>query len=153
MRSTPFPLFNRLLTSGTGSASSRATHKRYARSPLPSRRRADLPTQAFIPFTNLLASPATPPPSTLPFPPGTSSPSLHTANDKSVFIHAQAVEIGDGWVEVDRDLEGECGEGGEGVEGLVDVMRGLGMGEGRRRVEWDYLVYVRPLVPCARGES
>ena len=110
-------------------------------------------SQVFIPFSGVLAQPAQPPPATIP-PPSLSDPTRTSSKAfKSALVQAAVTRIGDGWLEVDKDLgddvldrhEDESREHNEAVERLGDKLEKLGVteeGSNRRRVRFDYLVYV-----------
>lgn len=109
--------------------------------------------KVFIPFTGVLAGKALPPPATLP-PPLLSDPTPTRKGLKSTYVHAGVTRIGDGFIEVDKDLGVEVtGEeatpvdhpDSEEVEKLGEKLENLGMteeGSNRRRIPYEYLVYV-----------
>ncbi|KAM0790582.1 hypothetical protein ACM66B_004449 [Microbotryomycetes sp. NB124-2] len=112
--------------------------------------------KVFIPFTGMLASPAQPPPATIP-PPSLSDPNPTTSKAtrfKSALVQASVTKIGDGWLEVDKDLgddvldpreqNNESHEHRQAVDQLGHKLENLGVtekGSDRRRVRYDYLVY------------
>lgn len=96
---------------------------------------------------------AKPPPATLP-PPSLSDPKITPKGLQSTYVHAGVTRIGDGFIEVDKDLGVEVtGEeatpvenaDAKEVEQLGEKLEKLGMaeeGSGRRRIPYEYLVYV-----------
>ncbi|KAK4052485.1 hypothetical protein OIV83_002287 [Microbotryomycetes sp. JL201] len=114
----------------------------------------DFAIKVFIPFTGVLASPAQPPPATIP-PPSLADPTPTPSKAfKSALVQASVTKIGDGWLEVDKDLgddvldarerQNESVEHQRAVEKLGHELEKLGVteqGSNRRRVRFDYLVY------------
>ncbi|KAK4057017.1 hypothetical protein OIO90_001917 [Microbotryomycetes sp. JL221] len=110
--------------------------------------------KVFIPFSGILASPAQPPPATIP-PPSLTDPSRTSSKKafKSALVQASVTQIGDGWLEVDKDLADDVREGqtesqsqehDKAVAELGDKLDKIGVtekGSHRRRVRFDYLVY------------
>lgn len=107
--------------------------------------------QVFVPYAKMLASAANPPPATLP-PLSLSDPTPTTKSQlKSIYVNAGVTRIGDGWVEVDKDL-GEDVLGPEPSEEDVDEVEVLdrkleeldvtAQGSRRRRIPFEFLVYV-----------
>ncbi|ORY67954.1 hypothetical protein BCR35DRAFT_308328 [Leucosporidium creatinivorum] len=126
--------------------------------------------KVFVPFTNFFNSPALPPPATLP-PPSLTDPKTTIKGLKSTYVHAGVTKIGEGFIEVDKDLGVEVtGEEAEPVEEvdeeevakLGEKLENLGMteeGSSRRRIPYEFLVYALgcklppPLVTPARTKK
>jgi hypothetical protein len=119
--------------------------------------------QAFVPYTNLLSSPAIPATdsdgSSLATTPLQSAPTTPTglARAKSLFVHANVTKITDDHVEIDRRLTE--------IEGLSERLERLSTGSGatallgdrdekrQTKIPYDYLLYasVTSLCKCHSG--
>ncbi|KAM0752732.1 FAD/NAD(P)-binding domain-containing protein [Meredithblackwellia eburnea MCA 4105] len=126
--------------------------------------------KAFIPYTNLFDVVQEPTPSATP-PPPQSPPTTKTIEHipetrrEHVIVHAEVTRIGQGFLEVDRDLKDGLGENAEdddddGLDGLADEVQlkaSLGRKE-KSRIPFEYLIFATgcrlppPLLSPARNK-
>ncbi|KAK4696862.1 apoptosis-inducing factor 2, partial [Phenoliferia sp. Uapishka_3] len=119
----------------------------------------------YIPYTNLLgpAVDVNTPPST---PPRSSDGRTEVlehipSTKKSVVVNASVTRIGEGFIDIDRDVGETDADTEDVMDRLTEHFESTGLGEGRskRRLSWDYLVYALgctlppPLVSPARTKE
>ncbi|KAL8293564.1 hypothetical protein RQP46_000265 [Phenoliferia psychrophenolica] len=117
--------------------------------------------KAFIPYNNLFGSVAAPPTKTA----AAASPVVEVIPDarQSLVVHASVVKIGEGFIEIDRDLAAHEETADDDALELADRLASVGLDdEGSstsRRIPYDYLIYALgstlppPLISPARTKK